>query len=64
MNTASLAIWNMKKIVIAIASSTWGVGFIFQIQSKPSLPFGGSSEPHFNSAIILATVRVSNQPEL
>jgi len=35
MGTASLAIWNMKKIVIVIATGAWGAGVIFQIQSKP-----------------------------
>ncbi|KAI0267626.1 hypothetical protein BGY98DRAFT_1101885 [Russula aff. rugulosa BPL654] len=28
-----IAIWNMKKIVIAIATSVWGAGFISQIQT-------------------------------
>jgi hypothetical protein len=66
MGTTSLAIWNMKKIVIAMATSAWGAGFIFQIQSKPLPPFGGSSEPHssFKRAMVLAIVRVNNQPEL
>ncbi|KAN0125617.1 hypothetical protein V8E52_000824 [Russula decolorans] len=31
--TASLAIWNKKKIIIAIAAGTWGINVIFQIQS-------------------------------
>ena len=35
MGTASFAIWNMKKTVIAIATSAWGAGFIIQIQGKP-----------------------------
>ena len=64
MGTASIAIWNMKKIVIAIATGAWGTGFIFQIQSKPLPPFGGSSEPRFKHGTALAIVRVSNQPEL
>ena len=50
MDTASLAIWNMKKIIIAIATSAWGAGFIFQIQSKPLPPFGDSPEFHFKRA--------------
>jgi hypothetical protein len=64
MGTASLAIWNMKKLVIAIATGTWGTGVIFQIQSKPLPPFDGSSEPHFKRAMVLAIVRVNNQPDL
>jgi hypothetical protein len=63
MATASLAIWNMKKLVIAIASGALGTGVIFQIQSKPLPPFGGSSEPHFKLAMV-AIVRVNNQPDL
>ena len=64
MGTASFAIWNMKKIVIAIATGAWVTGFIFQIQSKPLPPFGGSSEHRFKFAIVLAVVRVNIQPEL
>jgi hypothetical protein len=47
MVSASLAIWNMKKLVIAIAAGAWVTGVIFQIQSKPLLPFGGSLETPF-----------------
>jgi hypothetical protein len=64
MRTASFAIWNMKKIVIAIAASAWGAGFIFQIQSKPLLPFGGSPEPNFKRATVPAIARVNSQSEL
>ena len=64
MGTVSLAIWNMNKIVIAIATSTWGAGLISQIQSKPLPPSDGSSEPHSKRATVLAIVRVSSRPEL
>jgi len=61
--TASLAIWNMKKMIIAIATGTWGAGVVFQIQSKPLFPFGERLEINFKRAI-LAIVRVNNQPDL
>lgn len=64
MGTVSLAIWNMKKVVIAMATSAWGIGFISQIQSKPLPPSGGSSEPHSKRATVLDIARVNNQPEL
>jgi hypothetical protein len=41
---ASLAIWNMEKFVIAIATGAWGTGVTCQIQSEPLLPFGGSPD--------------------
>jgi hypothetical protein len=34
MGTASLAIWNKKKIIVAIAAGAWGINIIFQIQCK------------------------------
>jgi hypothetical protein len=58
---ASLAIWNMNKIVIAIATSAWGTTIIFQIQSKPLSTFRGSSEVHFKRAMVLVIVRVNDQ---
>jgi hypothetical protein len=64
MGTASLAIWNMKKLVTAIATGAWGTGVIFEIQSKPLPPYCGSSEPHLKRAMVLAIVRVNNQPGL
>jgi hypothetical protein len=48
MSTASVAIWNMEKLVIAIATGTWGTGVIFQIQSKPLPPFGEVQNPILN----------------
>lgn len=61
-DAASFAIWNMNKIVIAIATSAWGTSIISQIQSKPLPPFDGSSEVHFKLAMVLAIVRVNDQP--
>ncbi|KAI0282828.1 hypothetical protein BGY98DRAFT_62547 [Russula aff. rugulosa BPL654] len=58
-----LAIWNMKGLVIAIATGAWGTGVIFQIQSKPLLPFGGSSETHLRRDIVaIARTRVESIP--
>ena len=34
MGTTSLAIWNKKRIVVAIATGTWAVSVIFAIQSE------------------------------
>jgi hypothetical protein len=34
MGIVSLAIWNKKKIIIAIAGGAWGINVIFQIQGK------------------------------
>jgi hypothetical protein len=34
MGTASVAIWNKKKIIIAIAGDAWAINVIFQIQGK------------------------------
>jgi hypothetical protein len=64
ISTASLAIWKMKSLVIAMATGAWGTGVIFEIQSKPLPPFGGSPKPHFKRAMVLAIVRVNNQTEL
>ena len=65
MSIARLAIWNMKKLVIAISTGVWGIGVIFEIQGKPPPPFGGSSELHLKRAIVLlAIVRVNDQSEL
>ena len=33
-DTASIAIWNRKKLVIAIAAGVWVINLGFQIQSK------------------------------
>ena len=60
MGTASLAIWNMKKIIIAIATGAWVADVVFQIQSKPLPSFSGRSKIHFKRAIVLAIVRVNN----
>ena len=32
--TASLAIWDRKKIIMAIAGGAWAINVIFQIQGK------------------------------
>jgi hypothetical protein len=63
MGTASLAIWNMKKIVIAIATGAWAAGFILRIRSKPLPPFDGSSGLQFKRAMVLAIVQVNDQHE-
>ena len=60
MGTLSLAIWNMKKPIIAIATVAWGASSIFQIQGKPLPLFGGSSELLFKRDMVLAIVRVNN----
>ena len=45
MGTASLAIWDKKKIIIAIAGGAWGINLIFQIQGK-LLPSAMVRIPH------------------
>jgi len=37
MSTASLAIWNKKKIIVVIVTGVLGTNVIFLIQGKPSL---------------------------
>ena len=60
--TASLAIWNKKKIIIAIAVGAWVINVIFEIQCK-LLP---SVKSHIPPLILIlpAVVRVNDQPEL
>ena len=58
--TASIAIWNWKKIVIVISTGIWGVNVIFLIQGKSRPSFRGGTE----ITAIAAIVRVISWPEL
>jgi hypothetical protein len=58
--TASIAIWNKKKIVIMIAAGVWGINVIFLIQGEPFPPSFESSEIPFKNAMVPAIVRVNN----
>jgi len=57
MGTTSLAIWNKKRIVVAIATSTWVVSFLFTIQSEHLRLL--SREGPFKYVMVLGIARVN-----
>ena len=60
--TASFAIWNKKKIIIAIAVVAWVINVIFEIQCT-LLPSVKAQIPPL-ILVLPAIVRVNDQPEL
>lgn len=54
-----LAIWNKKRIVVAIAASTWAVSFIFTIQSVARIHAGWSSWAPLGAVCMLLNLSVT-----
>jgi hypothetical protein len=50
MEAIRIAIWDRKKIIVALATGVWGITIAFIIQGK-SLPpsVGGDREPYSNA---------------